>query len=420
MTTGTGARLTSYLYRTNDVNNQPNGNSLQPISAPSSFVYIYWPDFDAATYSGKDVTGVVIGSAGSGSGFDSILSIFRTDSSTSPSNLATQVAYNDDGFQGTLNSQVTFTAYSGYMYAPVIQAYEASKVFSGGSPYYAEFSADLASNYNIGTINGQASVQDFVGLSDQLDVFRFTIPSARNVTISLTGLTGNAALQLKNISDNSLAYSNNSGTSGESITAYLSAGTYRAFVTAPEANSANAFNQAAANLVNGNAITVSSRYTLTVSAPDPLTGLSDPVYRFYNTHTGFHFYTSNTAERDTVIGNPDWGYQYEGPAFKVANTQTDPSLTPLFRFYNTAVGNHFYTVSAAERDSIISSLPQYQYEGTAFYVRGASDNIGTDVYRFYNTQTSAHFYTASAAERDSVIASLPSFVYEGAAFEVAV
>lgn len=158
---------------------------------------------------------------------------------------------------------------------------------------------------------------------------------------------------------------------------------------------------------------------ITITAADPLTGMTDSVYRFYNGRSGVHFYTSNTAERDSLTGNPSMGYQYEGPAFKVANSQGDSSQLPLFRFYNTAVGNHFYTTSVSERDSIVSNLPQYQYEGPAFHVLGASANVGTDMYRFFNTQTGAHFYTASAAERDSVIASLPAFNYEGAVFEVA-
>lgn len=158
----------------------------------------------------------------------------------------------------------------------------------------------------------------------------------------------------------------------------------------------------------------------TIAAADPLTGMTDSVYRFYNESSGFHFYTSNTSERDSLIGNPNIGYQYEGPAFKVANSKSDSSQLPLFRFYDTAIGDHFYTTSVSERDSIISNLHQYQYEGTAFNVLGASANVGTDVHRFYNTQTGAHFYTASAAERDSVIASLPAFTYEGVAFEVAI
>jgi hypothetical protein len=162
-------------------------------------------------------------------------------------------------------------------------------------------------------------------------------------------------------------------------------------------------------------------YELALSySQDPLTGMDDSVYRFYNAAAGVHFYTSNVAERDNLINNAP-AYTYEGAAFNVQNElpiEGSP-LTPLFRFYNTAAGNHFYTANAAERDSVIANLPQYQFEGTAFYVLGADVNLGQPMYRFFNTATGTHFYTANAAERDAVMATLPQYTFEGEVFEVA-
>jgi YD repeat-containing protein len=153
---------------------------------------------------------------------------------------------------------------------------------------------------------------------------------------------------------------------------------------------------------------------------DPLTGMDDNIYRFYNAVTGVHFYTSNAAERDIVINNLP-GYTYEGIAGNVQNEPPveDSLLNPLYRFYNTAVGTHFYTSNEAEKEAVMANLPQYEFEGTAFYVLGATADSGQSMYRFFNTVTGAHFYTANVAERDAVMANLPQFSYEGEAFEIA-
>ena len=40
----------------------------------------------------------------------------------------------------------------------------------------------------------------------------------------------------------------------------------------------------------------------------------------------------------------------------------------MYRFFNTATGSHFFTISAAERDSIISNLKHFNFEGVAYYL----------------------------------------------------
>ena len=41
---------------------------------------------------------------------------------------------------------------------------------------------------------------------------------------------------------------------------------------------------------------------------------------------------------------------------------------PLHRFFNTHTGTHFYTAAKAEKDSIIENLPSFNFEGTAYWV----------------------------------------------------
>jgi hypothetical protein len=142
-----------------------------------------------------------------------------------------------------------------------------------------------------------------------------------------------------------------------------------------------------------------------------------PVYRFYNRAIGSHFYTASTAERDAVRAKYSTTYVYEGVGYAV-NTLNVANDDPLYRFYNKSNGSHFYTASQAERDAVITKWPAiYAYEGVAYNV-SASDT-GTPVYRFYNKSNGSHFFTVSAAERDAVITKYSAtYAYEGVAFWV--
>jgi len=141
-----------------------------------------------------------------------------------------------------------------------------------------------------------------------------------------------------------------------------------------------------------------------------------PVYRFYNTQNGTHFFTASAQERDAVIqGNPN--YQYENIGF-YASTQTAAAPNAVYRFYNSNSGSHFYTINADERAFVIANYPQFSVEGTAWYARQAQGEGSVPMYRFYNTLTGAHFYTTNPSERDFVVATYPQFLFEGAAYYV--
>ena len=150
-------------------------------------------------------------------------------------------------------------------------------------------------------------------------------------------------------------------------------------------------------------------------APDPAVGTQD-VFRFFEYQKGVHFYTASIAERDSVIQNLP-NYRYEGNAFDVS---TDSGAGPtVYRFFNPNTGTHFYTASEYERDFVRSKLENYNYEGPAYT---AYDNDGGGqheaLYRFFNTETGAHFYTTSEFEVAATIQNLPQFRYEGVAYYV--
>ncbi|MGU3363108.1 Ig-like domain-containing protein [Methylobacterium sp. M6A4_1b] len=120
------------------------------------------------------------------------------------------------------------------------------------------------------------------------------------------------------------------------------------------------------------------------------------VFRFYDTKTYDHFYTSSVVEKNSLIANNP-NFQYEGAQWSTPDKGAD--TIDVFRFYDTVHGTHFLTTSVGERDSIIANQHTYNYEGVAFEAYAdAGTSGGLTLERFYNTATGNHHYSASAIE----------------------
>jgi hypothetical protein len=140
------------------------------------------------------------------------------------------------------------------------------------------------------------------------------------------------------------------------------------------------------------------------------------AYRFFNTRTGAHFYTTSTAERDDVLRRFPF-MNLDGAAFDVSPSALTV-LSPVYRFYNTRTGVHFYTISEAEKQHIIANLKSFNFEGVAYHASVLPGTGYTPLYRFFLPSRGYHFYTASQQERDHIIANLRQYTYEGIGYYV--
>ena len=84
----------------------------------------------------------------------------------------------------------------------------------------------LATAVTCGLLNGSLSYSDTVNASDRNDYYRFDVASTRSATVTLTGLAGNADINLLDSAGATLAYSRQTGKANESIVRSLTAGTY--------------------------------------------------------------------------------------------------------------------------------------------------------------------------------------------------
>ena len=114
---------------------------------------------------------------------------------------------------------------------------------------------------------------------------------------------------------------------------------------------------------------------------------TDAMYRLYNPNNSEHFYTISAFEKNYLVSI---GWNDEGIGWYAPTTGM-----PVYRLYNPNVGDHHYTLSAGERDYLVRV--GWNDEGVAWY----SDVKKTvPVYRLYNpfAVTGMHHYTTSYGE----------------------
>lgn len=75
-------------------------------------------------------------------------------------------------------------------------------------------------------------------------------------------------------------------------------------------------------------------------------------------------------------------------------------------------------MSEPEKSHILATYPWFRYEGVAWYTNLAPGDQSTPLYRFYNTKLGTHFFTISSPERDYIIGTYPEWSYEGVAYQV--
>ena len=129
------------------------------------------------------------------------------------------------------------------------------------------------------------------------------------------------------------------------------------------------------------------------------------MYRLYNRWTGEHFYTASAAERDSL---KNVGWTYEGTGW-TAPAKGDKVL----RLYNPYVegGDHHYTLDEHEYNAF--EKLGWRREGLGWYSapKGAADSV--PIHRQYNpyAETGTHNYTPNKSESDHLVSL--GWEYEG-------
>lgn len=141
------------------------------------------------------------------------------------------------------------------------------------------------------------------------------------------------------------------------------------------------------------------------------------IYRFYNTATGAHFFTSNEAEKNNILATLP-SFRFEGNSFDSNAVKDSTGAVPVYRLYNKVTGVHVYTINESEKATILAT-GSYNDEGIAYYAYNTPTGTETTpLYRFLNTATSTHFYTDNETEKANIIATNPALKFEGIAYYI--
>ena len=166
-----------------------------------------------------------------------------------------------------------------------------------------------------------------------------------------------------------------------------------------------------------NIFSVAPILTSTVSAP-VITYSNNvaAVYRFFDTNNGTQFLTTDVAERNTIITTrSDLAYEGVGMA-SVKNPSADSNAAPVYRFFETNTGSHFFTTDAKEAATVAATRSDMKQEAPSVFEHTTQQAGDQAVYRFFDTKDGSHFYTNSASENASLIQTRPDMVSEGVAF----
>ena len=151
---------------------------------------------------------------------------------------------------------------------------------------------------------------------------------------------------------------------------------------------------------------------------------TDEVHRFYQFEKGFHLYTIDDVEIDYVrekSASGELSYQYEAEKFRVLSDDKDAltgatleGVEAVYRFFNTDTGSHLYTTDEVEKAFIEENLPNYNSEGIKYHAfESQPQGIETiPVFRLLNGDTGSHLYTIEQSELNYIQENLPNFSLE--------
>ena len=133
---------------------------------------------------------------------------------------------------------------------------------------------------------------------------------------------------------------------------------------------------------------------VTIKAGTPTYTLQD-VYRLYNKNTGEHFYTASAAERNSLQAA---GWSNEGIGWIGAT-----SGTPVYRVYNPNAkgGDHYYTMSKFEAQTLVNQGWKWDNGGKAAFYSAGDTNL--NVAYNPNATSGAHNYTTNSFEQSTLL-----------------
>ena len=296
---------------------------------------------------------------------------------------------------GTTSESITSQLSAGTYYVRVYQ-------YSGDTNYSLSLTAtvvDYAGNtrataHNIGTLTGTQSFSDWVGRADTNDYYSFNVGTPSNFSLSLTGLSADADIQLLNSSGRVIYRSTAGGTTSESITGQLSPGTYYVRVYQYSGNTTYTLSLTdwySQNLRDAEIITLTSSL-----AADGNLSRNDMIAIFRGAKDGGVINANELTDLRTLVSNSTFFTMVDYVKVlsnKIANS--DVANT------NSGIGNLFAGSSATQMENLIgkwflgNDRPDANY--TYKYVSGSLFQNGLSADDIYQGAVGDCYYLVTLA-----------------------
>lgn len=285
--------------------------------------------------------------------------------------------------------------------------------------------------FNLDSAQESLNFSQFVGDTDAVDVYKFSLDNISNFGLNLTDETQDLNVEILFDQNNNGILEDSEVIESESSSRFsrnpsldlsLDSGSYYVRVSQDRVSSTES-NNTTYNLELtsvGEQITPERQAILANSN-------QEQINRFFETQRGFHLYTLDENEINVVrelSRTGELNYSYEAEQFTVLNQPEDPltgtkidQVRPVYRFFNTDTGSHLYTMDDSEREFIETNLDNYNGEGIKYYAfETAPENIETvPLYRAF--RLGAHLFSINQGEIDNATANL-DYESEGVAFHV--
>lgn len=112
------------------------------------------------------------------------------------------------------------------------------------------------------------------------------------------------------------------------------------------------------------------------------------LYRLFNPVTGAHYYTTSAAERNS-FRTAGWSDEHIA-GFVLSRREA--GHVPFYRLFHPGSRDWLYTWRTDERDHVIKNAG-YQLRGIAGYVMPRASDGTTPLYRLFSGRSGKHFYT---------------------------
>jgi hypothetical protein len=269
----------------------------------------------------------------------------------------------------------------------------------------------LATARNVGTLTATQSFSDWIGTADTNDYYSFNVGTPSNFSLSLTGLSANADVQLLNSSGGVISSSTAGGTTSESITSQLSAGNYyvRVYQCSGDTNYSLSLNATAVAPVDnaGNTLATAravGALTATQSFSDWVGTADTKDYYSFNVGTQSNFSLSLTglsANADVQLLNSSGGVISSSTAGGTTSESITSQLSAgnyYARVYQFS-GDTNYSLSlnataVAPVDNAGNTLATARTVGALTATQSFSDWVGsvdTNDYYSFNVGTQSNF-----------------------------